>query len=67
MGDKTNGKLVSFDSRPMRDLGGSFGVTFDKDGLKEAGFLTEDGDLERPIKVQIAQYDDGSVDVEIDG
>lgn len=64
--DQGDAKMLSLDNRPLRDLGGSYGFTLDKEALKKADFIDEDGELKDDFSTRIIQYDDGTVRAKID-
>jgi hypothetical protein len=63
------GKLLSVDSRPVRDLGNAYGFSLDKRALEELGVIDENGQVRDGITARIKISEDGTVtaDLPIDG
>jgi hypothetical protein len=63
------GKLLSVDSRPIRNLGNAYGFSLDKRALEELGVIDENGQVRDGITARIKIADDGTVtaDLPIDG
>lgn len=59
------GKILSVDSRPVRDIGGAIGQSFDIDGLKKLGVVDENGELKEDIDARQIITSDGRIEIEI--
>lgn len=66
MSEETGGKLLSVDSRPLRDIGNAFGFSIDKQALRDLGALDENGNLAADVDGRQVVTDDGTVRFELD-
>lgn len=59
-------RLVSVDSRPLRDVGnGTFGVSIDKDALRELGLVDDDGEISDDVSARQEIRENGEVRIEL--
>lgn len=64
--DNQGDKILSVDSRPLRDMGNSVGVTFDKKALRELGVVDEDGNAVDDVDARQVINQDGRIELTID-
>lgn len=62
--ENDNPKIISADTRPIRDLGGSYGISFDKDALEELGVIDENGEPNGSARELV--WDNGRAEIEIE-
>jgi len=61
-------KIISVDSRPLRDLGnGTVGVSFDKEAARELGLINDDDEIVTESNCREIVYSDGSISIETPG
>lgn len=58
------GRIISVDSRKVRDLGGAFGFSVDKKALEELG-VVQDDELAGDFSGRQIVRDDGTVEFQI--
>lgn len=64
---QTAGKLVSLDSRELRNIGHCVGFSLDIDSLREIGIVDDSGEIVSDnASVRVELYDDGTVVAQID-
>lgn len=61
-----SGKVVSAGFRPIRDIGDSYGCSFDIDGLRELGIVDDDGELVKEVNGHQVLHDDGQIVIDLD-
>lgn len=64
--DNQGDKILSVDSRPLRDMGNSVGVTFDKQALRKLGVVDEEGNAVDGVDARQVINQDGSIQLTID-
>ena len=64
--DNQEGKILSVDSRPLRDMGNSVGVTFDKDALRKLGVVDGEGNAVDGVDARQIINQNGQIEVTID-
>lgn len=66
MSEDHGGKILSIDSRKLRNLGNAFGFSIDKGALEDLGAVDENGDLAGEFDARQIVHDDGTVEFKLD-
>jgi hypothetical protein len=61
--DNQGDKILSVDSRPLRDMGNSVGNTFDKSALRELGVVDDEGNAIDGVDARQVIYEDGRIEL----
>lgn len=64
--DNQPDKILSVDSRPLRDMGNSVGNTFDKDALRKLGAVDDEGEAIDGVDARQVIYEDGRIEITLD-
>ncbi len=62
---QTGGKVISVDSRPVRDIGNAIGCSLDKQALRELGLVDDNGELVDDVRTRQTITDDGKVQFDL--
>ena len=58
-------KILSIGCRPVRDIGGAIGSSFDKDALDQLGALDADGEIIDGVSARQVVRDDGTIELDL--
>ena len=64
--DNHQGKILSVDCRPLRNMGNSVGNTFDLEALRALGVVDEDGNAVDGVETRQVIYDDGTIEITLE-
>ena len=58
-------KILSIGWRPVRDIGGAIGSSFDKEALNKLGALDEDGEVIEGVEARQVVKEDGTIKLDL--